>query len=48
MDVDAIADGVRDVLDQPEHWRELGLARAAQFTWDATARAHEAVYRELL
>jgi glycosyltransferase involved in cell wall biosynthesis len=47
-DVDAIADGIRDVLDRPEHWRELGLARAAEFGWDATARATEAVYRELL
>ncbi|HEY3962051.1 MAG TPA: glycosyltransferase family 1 protein, partial [Gaiellaceae bacterium] len=47
-DVDAIADGIRDVLDRPEHWRALGFARAAEFSWDATARATEAVYRELL
>jgi glycosyltransferase involved in cell wall biosynthesis len=46
-DVDAIADGVRAVLDDPEPWRERGLARAAQFSWDANARAHESVYREL-
>ena len=26
---------------------ETGLARAAGFTWDACARAHEAVYRDL-
>ena len=26
---------------------ELGLARAAGFSWDACARAHDAVYREL-
>jgi glycosyltransferase involved in cell wall biosynthesis len=44
----SIADGVREVLDDPEPWRERGLARAAQFSWDATARATEAVYRELL
>jgi glycosyltransferase involved in cell wall biosynthesis len=47
-DVDAIAAGIRDVLDRPDHWRTLGLARAAEFSWDATARATEAVYRELL
>ena len=44
----SIADGIRDVLDQPDEWRARGLARAAQFSWDATARATEAVYRELL
>jgi glycosyltransferase involved in cell wall biosynthesis len=47
-DVDSIANGIREVLDRPEHWRPLGLARAAQFSWHATARATEAVYRELL
>jgi glycosyltransferase involved in cell wall biosynthesis len=47
-DVDAIANGIRDVLDRPDHWRARGLARAAKFSWDETARATEAVYRELL
>ena len=46
--VDAIANGIREVLDRPDHWRALGLARAAQFSWSATARGTEAVYRELL
>ncbi len=44
----AIADAVLDVLADPDAWRERGLARAAQFSWDATARATDAVYRELL
>ncbi len=44
----AIAAGVRDVLDDPAPWVEAGLARAAAFSWDATARATESVYRELL
>lgn len=44
----SIADGIRDVLDNAEQWRERGIGRAAQFSWDATARATEAVYRELL
>jgi glycosyltransferase involved in cell wall biosynthesis len=47
-DPEAIADGVRAVLDDPEPYRERGLARAAQFSWDANARAHEAIYRSLL
>jgi glycosyltransferase involved in cell wall biosynthesis len=45
---EAIAAAVRDVLAAPEEWRARGLARAAGFTWEACARAHEAVYRELL
>ena len=45
---EAIAAAVRDVLAAPEEWRAKGLARAAGFTWEACARAHDAVYRELL
>ncbi len=44
----AIAAAVEEVLEQPSPWRERGLARAAGFTWERSARAHEAVYRELL
>ena len=44
----AIAEAVQDVLAAPEEWRARGLARAAGFTWEACARAHEDVYRELL
>jgi glycosyltransferase involved in cell wall biosynthesis len=47
-DTNAIADGVRAVLCDPEPWRARGLARAAEFTWERSARAHEDVYRELL
>jgi glycosyltransferase involved in cell wall biosynthesis len=47
-DVDQIADAVLEVLADPEPWRRRGLERAAQFTWERTALAHEAVYRELL
>jgi glycosyltransferase involved in cell wall biosynthesis len=43
----AIASAVRDVLEAPEKWRRLGLERAASFSWEATARGHDAVYREL-
>jgi glycosyltransferase involved in cell wall biosynthesis len=47
-DVDEIAAAVLDVVADPGPWRERGLGRAAQFTWERTARDHEAVYRELL
>jgi glycosyltransferase involved in cell wall biosynthesis len=43
----AIAAAVRDVLAAPDEWAAKGLARAAKFTWDACARAHDEVYREL-
>jgi glycosyltransferase involved in cell wall biosynthesis len=46
-DPNAIAEGIRDVLDTPDGWRAKGLARAAQFSWEATARRTEAVYSEL-
>jgi glycosyltransferase involved in cell wall biosynthesis len=42
-----IAEAVLDVLERPDAWRAKGLRRAAEFTWDGAARAHEAVYREL-
>lgn len=44
----AIADAVRDVLADPQPWIERGLERAAQYSWDETARATDAVYAELL
>jgi len=46
-DPDAIASAVRDVLAAPDLWARSGIARAARFSWDETARAHDAVYREL-
>ena len=42
-----IADAVRDVLDAPGEWSARGLVQAGRFSWDAVARAHDAVYREL-
>ena len=46
-DVDEIVAAVEGVLDDPEPWRMRGLERAKDFTWDACARAHDEVYREL-
>jgi glycosyltransferase involved in cell wall biosynthesis len=44
----AMARAVADVLDDPAPWAGKGLARAAGFTWERSARLHEDVYRELL
>ena len=46
-DPQAIANAVRDVLDSPGEWSARGIARASRFSWEAVARAHDAVYREL-
>jgi glycosyltransferase involved in cell wall biosynthesis len=45
---DELAAAVLDVLAAPDEWRRKGLERAAAFTWERSAREHEAVYRELL
>jgi glycosyltransferase involved in cell wall biosynthesis len=38
---------VEDVLADPDPWRKRGFERAAGFTWEKTAEAHDAVYEEL-
>ena len=43
-DPDAIAAAVLEADGRSDELRPLGLARAGEFTWDATARKHEAVY----
>ena len=40
----SIAAGISETLDRGDELRGRGLARAAGFTWDATARAHDRVY----
>jgi glycosyltransferase involved in cell wall biosynthesis len=45
--VDEIAEAIVAVLERPGQLIERGLARASQFTWDATARRHDEVYRGL-
>jgi glycosyltransferase involved in cell wall biosynthesis len=47
-DPGAIAGAVEEVLADPAPWSERGLVRAAGFTWERSAAAHEEVYRELL
>jgi glycosyltransferase involved in cell wall biosynthesis len=46
-DVGEIAAAAHEVLQKPEPWIARGLERAKRFTWDACARAHDQVYREL-
>ena len=43
-DPSSIAAGVHEALDRAEELSRLGPQRAAAFTWEATARAHDAVY----
>jgi glycosyltransferase involved in cell wall biosynthesis len=45
--VDEIAEAILTVLERPGHLIERGLERASHFTWDATARRHDDVYRAL-
>jgi glycosyltransferase involved in cell wall biosynthesis len=42
----AIATGILETQEREDELRERGLARAAEFTWEETARRHEAVYVE--
>jgi glycosyltransferase involved in cell wall biosynthesis len=42
---EAIANGVREALALADELRTLGPERAAAFTWQASARRHEDVYR---
>ena len=42
-----IVAAVEEILASPAEWSAKGIARAAQFSWEATARAHDAVYAEL-
>jgi glycosyltransferase involved in cell wall biosynthesis len=44
----AIADSVLEVLADPGPWVERGLARAAGFSWDTTARGTQGVYAAIL
>jgi glycosyltransferase involved in cell wall biosynthesis len=45
-DAQSICDAVLEADSRSEELREKGFARAAEFTWDTSARAHEDVYRE--
>ncbi len=43
-DVDAMAHAMVEADGRRDELRTLGLAQAAKYTWDETARGHEAAY----
>ena len=47
-DVEAMTAAMLEADERREELQALGLARAATFTWDETARLHEDVYRTVL
>jgi glycosyltransferase involved in cell wall biosynthesis len=47
MSVDEMVEAVLTVLADPDRLVERGLKRAAEFTWDGCAHAHDRVYRGL-
>jgi glycosyltransferase involved in cell wall biosynthesis len=47
LSAEDMARAIEEVLDRPAAYVERGLRRAKLFTWDACARRHDAVYREL-
>lgn len=46
LDPDGIASGIEEAVARREELRALGSARAAQFSWDESARRTVEVYRE--
>ena len=42
--VEEMATAIEDILARPAEWTAKGLERAAQFSWEQTARAHDAAY----
>jgi glycosyltransferase involved in cell wall biosynthesis len=46
LDVEAIADGIREALGRRDELRAEGIERATSFTWEAAAKATAKVYRE--
>jgi glycosyltransferase involved in cell wall biosynthesis len=46
-DVDSVAAGIREALARREELRELGLRRAAGFSWSRSADLVETLWREL-
>jgi glycosyltransferase involved in cell wall biosynthesis len=45
--VEQMVDAVEEILAHPVDWSARGIERAALFSWEKTARAHDAVYAEL-
>jgi glycosyltransferase involved in cell wall biosynthesis len=39
-----MAVAIEEILARPEEWSARGIAHAARFSWESTARAHDAAY----
>jgi glycosyltransferase involved in cell wall biosynthesis len=46
-DVEGLATAIREVLADPEPFRAGALRARAELTWDASARAHLALYEKI-
>jgi glycosyltransferase involved in cell wall biosynthesis len=44
MSIEEIVDAADEILTQPDIWITRGLERAASFSWEQTALAHDAAY----
>jgi glycosyltransferase involved in cell wall biosynthesis len=42
--VEEMVAAVEEILERPAEWSARGIARAAEFSWEKTARAHDAAY----
>ena len=42
--VEDLVAAVEEILARPSEWSARGIARAAEFSWEKTARAHDAAY----
>lgn len=42
--VEDMVAAMEEILARPDEWSRLGIARSARFSWDETARAHDAAY----
>ena len=42
--VEEIVAAIEEILARPAEWSTKGIARAARFSWEKTARAHDAAY----
>jgi glycosyltransferase involved in cell wall biosynthesis len=47
-DPESIAGAVLEADSRSEELREKGFARAREFTWEASARAHDEIYKAAL
>ena len=43
--IDDMIAAVDEILARPDEWSRRGIARSAQFSWEATAHAHDAAYQ---